>query len=220
MVARTFQAFLSTPLQLRARLVLVALVVPLLLSFAFPLWRIQLRAPQYPKGLYIDIYSYGLDAGNQGRDLTEINILNHYIGMRAITREELRDLDWIPFALGGLALLTLRCSVLGTIRTLVDLAVLTAYVSLIAFGRFAWTLWKFGHKLDPSAPMDVEPFTPAIVGSKRIANFISSSYPRTGSLLMAAFAVGVWALLLWSLWQGRQQARQAAAAPAAAEAEC
>ncbi|MEM7205501.1 MAG: hypothetical protein AAF628_34915 [Planctomycetota bacterium] len=39
---------------------------------------------------------------------------------------------------------------------LIDLTVPTAYVSLVAFGRFAYTLYAFGLELDPAAPMNVE----------------------------------------------------------------
>lgn len=208
-IARTFHEYLMQPLTTRTRLVLVALVLPLVLSFMFPLWRIHMVAPQYPKGLSLDIYSYQLVPGNEGRDLKEINILNHYIGMRSITRDELRDLDWIPFALGGVVLLCLRVAALGTIRSLVDLAVLTAYISLVAFGRFAYMLYTFGHELDPRAPMEVAPFTPAILGMKQVANFTTYSYPLMGSWLLGLFTGGVWLAMGWSLWLGRRAARSA-----------
>ena len=210
----TFHESLSVPLKGRTRLLLVALVLPLMLSFLFPMWRIHMTAPQYPKGLSLDIYSYCLSPGNDGRDLDEINILNHYIGMRKITREELRDLDWIPFALGGLALLCLRVAALGTVRSLVDLAVLTGYVSLVALGRFIYMLYTFGHDLDPRAPMNVEPFTPAIIGVKQVANFTTYSYPLLGSILVGVFTVGVGVAMAWALIGGWRVARRDAAVAA------
>ena len=63
---------------------LLLLALPLLLSFLFPLWRISMKAPQYPDGLYMDIWSYQLTGGNDGHDIVEINTLNHYIGMPPI----------------------------------------------------------------------------------------------------------------------------------------
>ena len=110
-----FYAFLARPLFTRTRWLLVLLVVPLLLSFAYPLWRITMEAPQYPNGLELDIYAYKLEGGNGGQHLQEINTLNHYIGMRSLDREALGDLDWIPFALGGLAIFTLRVAAIGLI---------------------------------------------------------------------------------------------------------
>lgn len=211
MSARSFHEFLSTPLPGRTRIVLIALVLPLLLSFLFPLWRIDMTAPQYPKGLSLDIYSYKLEPGNEGMDLREINILNHYIGMKTITREELRDLDWIPFALGGLALLCLRVAAIGHVGSLIDVVVLTSYVTLVSLARFVYMLYEFGHNLDPAAPMDVAPFTPALLGSKQVANFTTYSFPLLGTYLIGTFAVGTFAAMSWTLYRGRRSAREAAA---------
>ena len=203
--ADSFWDFLDVPLRLPARLALILLTLPLLASLAFPLWRISMNAPQYPDGLYMDIYSHKLVGGNDGHDIQEINVLNHYIGMHTITREELRDLDWIPFAMIAMALLSLRAALLGNVRTIIDLSMVAAYVSLVAFGRFVYMLWEFGHDLDPKAPVDVEPFMPVVFGSKKIANFMTHSMPQFGSVLMGVFVVGVWSITLWYLWRGRRE---------------
>ena len=208
--ADSFWEFLDVPLRVPARWLLVLLIVPLLVSFAFPLWRISMKAPQYPNGLYMDIYSHKLVGGNDGHDVQEINVLNHYIGMHTITREELRDLDWIPFAMIAMALLSLRAALLGKVRTMIDLSMVAAYVSLIAFARFVYMLWEFGHDLDPKAPVEVEPFMPVVIGSKKIANFMTHSMPQFGSVLMGVFVVGVWLITLWYLWRGRRESLAAA----------
>ena len=75
--ADNFWEFLDAPLRGRGRILLVLLTIPLLLSFAFPLWQIYMKAPQYPDGLWIDIYSYQLVGGNNGHDVDEINTRNH-----------------------------------------------------------------------------------------------------------------------------------------------
>ncbi len=209
--ADSFWEFLDVPLRGPARLLLVGLIVPLLLSFLFPLWRISMKAPQYPRGLSMDIYSYKLEGGNDGHDVVEINVLNHYIGMHAITRDELRDLDWLPFGLAAMALLALRAALLGNVRTMIDLSMIAAYISAAAFGRFVYMLWDFGHHLDPKAPMRVEPFMPVVFGSKKIANFWTYSMPQTGSLLMGAFTVGVWGVTLFYLWRGWRESKALAA---------
>jgi copper chaperone NosL len=208
--ADSFWDFLDVPLRVPARLLLVALIVPLLLSFAFPLWQISMKAPQYPDGLTMDIYSYQVVGGNDGHDVQEINTLNHYIGMHTITREELRDLDWIPFGLVAMALLALRAALLGNVRTMIDLSMIAAYISLVAFGRFVYMLWEFGHQLNPKAPVHVEPFMPVVFGSKQIANFMTRSMPQLGSMLLGVFTMGVWAITLWYLWRGRREAVAAA----------
>jgi hypothetical protein len=166
-----------------------------------------MEAPQYPDGLSMAIYSHRLGGGRNDHDIQEINTLNHYIGMAPITREELRDLDWLPFAFIAMAMLAARAAVLGNIRDLIDLSMVAMFVLATAFGRFVWMLWQFGHELDPKAPFRVEPFMPAVFGSKQIANFTTHSWPGGGALLVGVFAAGVWAITGVYLWRGWRQAR-------------
>jgi copper chaperone NosL len=201
-----FYAFLDRPLYGWSRLVLLAMVVPLVLAFTQPLWRISMTAPQYPDGLYMEIYTHKIDGGNKGQHIKEINTLNHYIGMHKIDRAELSDLDWIPFGLGLLMILTLRCAAIGNVRALIDLAVLAGYIGVFAMGRFVYKMYVFGHNLDPDAPIRLEPFTPAIFGTKKIANFSTQSYPQLGSVFIGFFFAGVLGVLGWHLFTGRKQA--------------
>lgn len=204
-----FNRTLERPLAPWARLLLALAVVPLVLSFAYPLWNIHMVAPQYPEGLELDIYAYTIEAGNEGRDLQEINTLNHYIGMKALDKAEFTDLSWIPFAIGALALLALRVAVIGDVRSLVDLTVLTIYFSLFSAGRFVLQLYNYGHNLDPAAPFQMEPFTPAILGFKQIANFTTASMPRAATFLIGLYATVVAALMLWHLLRGSRPAAAA-----------
>lgn len=197
----TFYLKLEEPVSDASRLGLIALILVLALSYMAPLWRISMLAPQYPQGLYVDIYSYKVEGGNQGHDIQEINELNHYIGMDKIEKVNLADLDWMPFALGLLILLTLRVAAIGNGRSLVDLAVLTSYLMAFALGRYVYRLYIFGHNLDPRAAIHVEPFMPVVVGTKQVANFTVSSYPQLGGVLMLIFTAGVAAITLWHVWK-------------------
>lgn len=201
-----FYAFLDRPLFPVSRLVLAALVIPLVLVFTQPLWKISMQAPQYPEGLSMDIYAHKVTGGHGGKDIPEINTLNHYIGMHKIDRAELKDLDWIPFALGLMAILTLRCAAIGNVRSLLDLVVITSYVSVFAFGRFVYKLYVYGHTLDPEAPLKIKAFTPAIFGKKQIANFSVESWPQLGSILVGIFVFGLLGITAWHLIAGRRQA--------------
>lgn len=205
-----FYAFVGKPLDLRARLPLALLVIPLALVFTQPLWNISMTAPQYPQGLALDIYAHKVEGGRAGADIQEINTLNHYIGMAPINRAALSDLDWLPFAVGVLFVLTLRVAAIGDVRSLIDLAVVTFYFSLFSLGRFAYKLYVLGHNLDPKAPVDVDPFMPAVFGTKQIANFSVTSLPRLGTVFMALFALGVAAMTVWHLWSGRRDAQRRA----------
>jgi acetolactate synthase I/II/III large subunit len=54
------------------------------------------------------------------------------------------------------------------------------------------------------------PSPPAILGTKQIANFTVSSYPRGATVMIAAFVTGVCLVSLWVLMRGRSEAlRQA-----------
>jgi len=205
-----FYAFLARPLLPSSRLVLVLLTVPLLLALAFPLWKISMEAPQYPQGLSMDIYAYKIVGGHDGYDIQEINTLNHYIGMRKLDQRAFADLDFLPFFLGALALLTLRVAAIGDVRALVDLGVLSLYGGTFALGRFVYQLYVYGHDLSPEAPVKVKPFTPVILGSKDVANFTTHSFPQLGSYMVAVFLGGVVLTLLAHLWIGRRDATTSA----------
>lgn len=188
---------LDRPIGIGSRIALVALSAIMFLSFQLPLWRYSMEAPQYPKGLYVDIYFHRLEAGNDGHDIDEINELNHYIGMMKIDRSQLIELDWIPFAFGVLMLLATRSALIGDGRSLVDLTVLTFFLIAFTGGRFIYKLYAFGHFLDPAAPVKIEPFTPVILGTKQVANFTTHSYPRSGSAIVFSFAAGIALITIW-----------------------
>jgi len=208
-----FYDFVQEPVRIRSRILLVLLVIPLILAFTAPLWSIYMLAPQYPQGLNLDIFAYKVEGGRNGLDIQEINVLNHYIGMAPLDEVALADLDWIPFAIGILIILTLRVGAIGDIRSLIDLTVITGYFSVFAFGRFVYKLWVLGHNLDPKAPVNIDGFMPAVFGTKQIANFTVTSLPELGSFYMAVFALGVAALTTWHLWIGRREAESGSGSP-------
>src|SRR6056297_2876395 len=178
------------------RLLLVAGAVMLAVSIFLPLWQIHLVAPQYQEGLDLYIHSHKLEAGNEGQDLTEINNLNHYIGMAPIEEEDFAEMTFIPFLLGGFSLLALRAAFFGTVKSAIDTLVLFIYFGMFSMWRFYYQLYTYAHNLDPRAPMDIEPFTPVLIGKKVIANFDQYSFPREGSALLLlatlCFAGAIW----------------------------
>jgi len=206
-----FELYLDRPIAYRARFLIALLVLPLIASFYAPLWNISMQAPQYPEGLQVDVYSYKVVGGNEGKDVSEINNLNHYIGMSPIEGELLKDLDWIPFLLGLLALLTFRAAAIGNIRTLVDLSVTYAFICSFLGFRFGLHLYTLGHNLDPRAPVHVDPFMPAILGSKQIANFYITSLPRAGAIGVMVTVVGIFLITFWHLGGGFLENRRNAA---------
>jgi len=182
---------LASPLDLGPRLMIFAAAVLLVAIYIFPLWNLTMFAPQYPEGLRLDIYSYKLEGGNNGQDIKEINVLNHYIGMRDLVSEDFTEFKWLPFVVGALGLLYLRTAVLGTLGHLVDVLVLNLYFSAFALWSFGFKLYQYGHNLDPRAAVKVDPFMPPLFGGKQLANFEVYSYPAA-----ASYALGLSTLLL------------------------
>ena len=207
-----FNRLLNAPLDLGPRLCLVLAAVLLVAVFVLPLWNMTMFAPQYPEGLRLDIFSYALVGGNGGQDLKEINLLNHYIGMRDLAIEDFTEFKWLPFAVGIIGLLYLRASVIGTLGTLVDVVVLNTYFSLFSLWSFGYKLWAYGHTLAPTASVKVAPFMPPMFGYKQLANFEVYSYPAAASYAMAISTLLVTAALVIT-WR---RARRDATAPAAA----
>jgi hypothetical protein len=208
---RRFQERMTDPLPTWIRWLVVLAVIPLVLGATQRLWTVHFMAPQYPKGLELHVYSYTISGGNAGQDVQEINVLNHYVGMRPLDPADFAELDLIPFAIGALALLALRAAAIGDVRSLLDLAVLTGYFGLFSLGRFAYALYVYGHDLDPKAPIEMQGFMPPLLGSREIANFTVASFPAAGTFLIAIFGATLLLLALHQLAAARVAPRDGAA---------
>jgi hypothetical protein len=178
--------FLDQPLDLTPRLLMIAAAACLVVTFIAPLWNLTMFAPQYPDGLRLDIYSHALAGGRGGQDVKEINVLNHYIGMKEIVEQDFTEFKWMPFVIGGIGLLILRAVVHGTIAALVDVTVVYVYFGTFSLWSFGYKLYRYGHDLAPGAAVRVAGFTPPMFGYKRIANFEVYSYPQAATYAMAA----------------------------------
>ncbi len=193
--------FLRRPLNLTSRVLLLLAAGALASAIFLPLWKIHLVAPQYREGLALHIFSHKLVGGNGGQDLHEINTLNHYIGMRTLSQSDFVEMTWMPFALGAFCLLALRAAVIGRMATILDLGVLFLYFTTFSLGNFYYRLYTYGHSLDPRAPMTIEPFTPVMIGSQKIANFVQTSLPQSGGYMLGVFI----ALVVAAMWCSRKE---------------
>jgi hypothetical protein len=201
------QRLLGTPLGAGPRSLLLLAILLLLPAYVASLYDMTMFAPQYPDGLRLHIYSYKLEGGNGGQDVKEINVLNHYIGMKDLAADDFTEFKWIPFVVGGLGLLFLRTAVLGRLADLVDVFVLYLYFGLFSLWSFAFKLYWYGHHLAPTAAVKIAPFTPPLFGYSKLANFEVYSYPGLGSYGLAG-AAGVLAVALFLAW--RQTSRERA----------
>src|SRR5512134_1482194 len=139
--------FLDQPIDARARLMVLVAAALLAATYVLPLWNLTMFAPQYQDGLRLDIYSYTLVGGNDGQDIKEINVLNHYIGMQDLVNESFTEFKWMPFVIGALGLLVLRAAVHGTVVALVDVTMLFVYFGAFSLWSFGYKLYRYGHDL-------------------------------------------------------------------------
>jgi len=193
-------SFFDETLNLKSRLALLLAALILLPVYFFPLWNMTFRSNQYTDGLVLHIYAVELQGGKTPNrdDLREINSLNHYIGMRPLLESDFSEFVWLPFAIGALMLLSLRALVIGKMANVIDVFVLFSYFGLFSLWSFYHRLYTYGHNLDPTAAIKVQPFTPPVFGAKQIANFSVTSYPDVASFSLFAFAVLLAAAILLS----------------------
>jgi hypothetical protein len=140
-----------------------------LLSTMFPYWHMELEAPQYPNGLNVYLY-----IDNVKGDIFEIDGLNHYIGMRSLDEAAPFERSISRYAMVLLFLISASSVFLRTTRwVILCILPLLAFPFIFLIDLFYW-LRLFGQNLDPGAAFSssVAPFTPPLIGSKQIANFV------------------------------------------------
>jgi len=140
----------------------------LLISIFFPYWIMEMDAPQYPDGLRVEVFVNKIIG-----DVEELDLLNHYIGMRTLNEGATIERNLSVFAIVALCLST-TAAVFVHNRWAVFLALpVLVYPFIFLLDLFLW-LRFFGQNLDSSAPLSsaIEPFTPPLIGNKAIANFI------------------------------------------------
>jgi copper chaperone NosL len=155
-------------------------------SIFFPIWKIELFAPQYPEGLVLYINANGL-TGN----VDIINGLNHYIGMATLHNENFIEFSILTYILAGISICMLVTALIGKKRGLYILFggfVLFSIAAMIDFYR--WN-YNYGHNLDPHAAIQVPgmSYQPPILGFKQLLNFGAYSIPALGGVLYIASAV-------------------------------
>lgn len=162
----------------------ILLIVASLFIFAsivFPLWRIEMDAPQYPEGLTLYIHSNKI-----GGEVEIINGLNHYIGMKTLHADEFIEFTVLPYLLGFFGVLALIAAFVRRkkfVNIVLGLFIVFGVLSMIDFYRW---LYNYGHDLDPNAAIIVPgmAYQPPMIGFKQLLNFGVYSIPDLGGWLM------------------------------------
>ncbi|MCB9655988.1 MAG: cytochrome C [Deltaproteobacteria bacterium] len=157
-----------------------------MVAWLLPMWGWYLHAPQYPQGLVLSVYMNHV----QG-DISEINILNHYIGMAKLDEAAQLERAMALYGVCGIGLVTMLAVFFPGKRyahyfALPAFAFPFVFVSLMFF----W-MYRFGHELSPDAPVRVAAFTPTLVGHGQIGNFHTLGLPGAGFYAILGSAVAV-----------------------------
>ena len=160
----------------------------------FPIWKIELSAPQYPEGLVLKIHPHKL-----GGNVEVVNGLNHYIGMRTLHTEDFIEFTVLPYLIGGFAALGILVLILNRKKYFnwwLIIFLVFAFVSMADFYRWEY---NYGHELNPDAPIQVPgmSYQPPLIGYKKLLNFGAYSIPDTGGWIfigVGVLLVGTWFL--------------------------
>lgn len=173
-----------------ALLMLAALM--LITSMFLPYWSMTMKAPQYPKGLKVEVYVNHLEG-----DMYEIDELNHYLGMPPLDEGGQFERAISLYAIVGLGLL-LMASVFVHNQWAAVLALPAMGFPIAFLADLYWILYTYGHSIDPTSALGgaIKPFTPPLLGEGAVGQFGTvASFEIGFHLALAAVLVAL--LGLW-----------------------
>lgn len=150
-----------------------------------PMWHMDMQAPQYPQGLSLTAYGDRMEG-----DLTEVNALNHYVGIGAINPDEVFELRLFPYAVGLLVSALVLGAVLARTRLLRIGLMLGVWAMAIGFPvDLQMWLYRTGHSLQADAPIRPGDFTPKVIGTTQVLNFRNEAMLVEGFWLILGAAL-------------------------------
>ncbi len=164
----------------------MAAAIILLGMFMFPLWKITLLAPQYPQGIAMFIWISDI-VGEDAGALQNINIMNHYIGMKPIEPDSIPELQYMQYIVIVLSGLGLIAAFINRWQLNLTWTILLVGAGVLAIFDFYLWEYDYGHNLNPDAAIKIDgmAYQPPLVGKKLILNFTAVSFPRLGTICMA-----------------------------------
>lgn len=136
--------------------------------------------------------------GSEEGTLQNINILNHYVGMKKIVPESIPELKYFPIVI--IIMSVLGMAVALTNKKWLWIGWLSVFAILCLLGLYDFYLWEYdyGHNLDPTAPIKIPgmAYQPPLIGNKMLLNFLAKSWPATGGwFVVLTFVLG--SLAIW-----------------------
>ncbi|MCX6157192.1 MAG: hypothetical protein NTY74_04335 [Ignavibacteriae bacterium] len=177
-----------------SRISVLIISLALIAVYFLPVWEIELEAPQYPEGLGMNIWINKITG-----DLNTINGLNHYIGMKTIQPDSIKELTLMPYILGALILLGISVVIAGRKKLLLVWVIF--FMMLGIAGGVDFYLWEYdyGHNLNPEAAIKIPgmSYQPPLIGSKQLANFTAYSIPDTGGIILIGAGIASLVIMLY-----------------------
>ena len=189
------------------RLLFATASLVLVMVYLFPIWRIDLNAPQYPEGIGLKIWVDNI-SGKNPNDLKNINGLNHYIGMKEIEPDSIPELNLMPPIFAFLIVSGLLIAAFGNrkwVMTWLGVFVLLAIAGLVDF--YLWE-YDYGHNLNPDAAIKVPgmSYQPPLIGTKQLLNMRTTSMPDIG-FLGAFISMGLAAWVIFKEFKAGRPAK-------------
>jgi copper chaperone NosL len=190
-------------LSLLSRIVMAAISLLLCGTYFLPVWRIDLFAPQYPEGLFMNIWLKRISG-----DVDIINGLNHYIGMKVINAASFPEFRYLVYIVAFYIALGLLVAITGRVKFLLLYLGLSIIGGLLALYDFYQWGFAYGHNLNPDAPIKVPglSYQPPVFGHKQLLNFDAYSMPDIGGWLVIVAGCTAFGILLLE-WLKYRKAR-------------
>lgn len=166
-------------------------------TYYLPLWKILLWAPQYPEGLSMQIWMDHL-TGN----LSSINNMNHYIGMRAIDESMFPEFLYMKYIIGSIIGIGIIAALWGKrIGVIIYAGALILLGIGVLVDMYLWG-YDYGHNLDPTAAIKVPDMTyqPPLIGYKQLLNFLAYSGPDTGGWILGVVSTVAVGVVVFEVW--------------------
>jgi hypothetical protein len=164
-------------------ILMVTAAVLLLISIFLPYWKLTLFAPQYPGGLKAELY-----VNRVAGDIQELDILNHYIGMKSMKEAAPLERSLSIFLVAGVILLVVAAIYIHSPIALFLTIPAILYPAFFLGDIYFW-LRNFGMNLDQNAPINIKPFVPPILGDSTIAQFKTTATWEIGLFLSIAASI-------------------------------
>ncbi len=167
----------------------------------FPMWRIELAAPQYPEGLVLQIWANKLTG-----DIDIVNGLNHYIGMRKLKADDFIEFKVLPGLLIFFSVFGVFVGLMNNKKWLYAWMTLFMLFAVLSMGDFYFWEYNYGHTLDPTAPIQVPgmAYQPPFLGYKQMLNFGAFSIPDIGGWFFIGSGVLMFIITVMQWKSGRK----------------